>query len=102
MTYVASKCRDLITHRRGVSRRTGSALVSFTCPLESCYPVSLGEMPLCADVHVSLHEIWEYNHKKFTLKTAPRDGILSYVKIFKGFVLFINGWNGRHVQFKNA
>jgi len=30
------------------------------------------------------------------------DGLLSYVKTFKRFALFINGWNDRHVQFQNV
>jgi hypothetical protein len=35
-------------------------------------------------------------------KTASTDGLLSYVKTFIRFALFISGWNEMHVQFQNV
>jgi hypothetical protein len=101
--YVASKCQDLTTHWHGVifqkNRLSTCFLHVFTAKL---LPYLTCGTPLCTDVQVSLCETWEYSHKNLMLKTTSRGEILSYMKTFKRFYVFINGWNKMYVQFKNG
>jgi hypothetical protein len=97
---VASKC-DLITHWHGVisqKKRISTCVLHLSTGKPLTYLI--WGMPLCADLCASLRETCEYNHKTHTLKTASIDGLLRYVKTFKRFALFINGWKDRRAVSK--
>jgi hypothetical protein len=100
MNYVASKC-DLITHLHGVisqKKRISTCVLHLSTGKPLTYLIC--GMPLCADLCASLRETCEYNHKTHMVKTASIDGLLRYVKTFKRFALFINGWKERRALSK--
>jgi hypothetical protein len=71
MNYVASKCY-LITHWHGViSQKDRISTCVLHLPTGKPLPCLICGMPLCEDLHASLHETCEHNHKNHMLKLHP-------------------------------
>lgn len=86
MKCVASKC-NLITHQHGViSQKNTINTCVLHLPTGKPLPCLICGMPLCADLHASLHETCKYNHKNHMLKLHPQMDFSAMWRHLKGLL----------------